>query len=336
MTSLSERIAALQQKTQTSPKSSPHSSPRANDGMAITAKVNLKERIATFEKRGGMPIPRGSFGLGAPPSTSHSPSRELYGNRIIRASSSKLSSPKALPLRQRCVSTSNINFSASRRPSIGSSDTQSLFDGDSDSASYLSRSPRDSQLSLESPDDVSGEAHQDEPDMPSPGLDIVTESPPLVNVQSTDPPSIIIDTPPIDGPIPEDIALNADPCLPGAASGPEAIHSSSLSTELPSHTHSPDTPSISMTCTIQTSPSDRLETACPPPPIFDVTSTTVLSSAEITPSKLPEAPPIVPLKNLPPRSKSKSKRLIPGWYDDESDEDDEGGWGSVVITTRRY
>ncbi|KZT39251.1 hypothetical protein SISSUDRAFT_660505 [Sistotremastrum suecicum HHB10207 ss-3] len=175
MTSLSERIAALQQKTQTSPKPSPHSSPRANDGMAITAKVNLKERIATFEKRGGMPIPRGSFGLGAPPSTSHSPSRELYGNRIIRASSSKLSSPKALPLRQRCVSTSNINFSASRRPSIGSSDTQSLFDGDSDSASYLSRSPRDSQLSLESPDDVSGEAHQDEPDMPSPGLDIVTE-----------------------------------------------------------------------------------------------------------------------------------------------------------------
>jgi len=43
----------------------------------------LRDRIAKFEKKGGVPVPRGSFGLGAPPSADGPQRRgELYGNRI--------------------------------------------------------------------------------------------------------------------------------------------------------------------------------------------------------------------------------------------------------------
>ena len=43
----------------------------------------MKDKIAKFERKGGVPVPRGSFGLGAPPAT-EGPKRqgELYGNRI--------------------------------------------------------------------------------------------------------------------------------------------------------------------------------------------------------------------------------------------------------------
>lgn len=43
----------------------------------------MKDRIAKFERKGGVPVPRGSFGLGAPP-TGEGLKRqgELYGNRI--------------------------------------------------------------------------------------------------------------------------------------------------------------------------------------------------------------------------------------------------------------
>ncbi len=43
----------------------------------------LRDKIAKFEKKGGVPVPRGSFGLGAPPSADGPRRRgELYGNRM--------------------------------------------------------------------------------------------------------------------------------------------------------------------------------------------------------------------------------------------------------------
>jgi len=42
---------------------------------------SLRSKIAKFESKGGVPIPRGSFGLGAP-ADGQSASREMYGNRI--------------------------------------------------------------------------------------------------------------------------------------------------------------------------------------------------------------------------------------------------------------
>ena len=45
--------------------------------------TGFRDKIAKFERKGGVPVPRGRFGLGAPP-TSEGPRRqgELYGNRI--------------------------------------------------------------------------------------------------------------------------------------------------------------------------------------------------------------------------------------------------------------
>lgn len=98
---LKDRIAALQQRAAsnnpsagtpapisipTSSSSSLVSSPSASSNTGNA----LRDRIAKFEKKGGVPVPRGSFGLGAPP-PQQVPTREgdsarkkgeLYGNRI--------------------------------------------------------------------------------------------------------------------------------------------------------------------------------------------------------------------------------------------------------------
>lgn len=43
----------------------------------------FRDKIAKFERKGGVPVPRGSFGLGAPPASDGPRKRgELYGNRI--------------------------------------------------------------------------------------------------------------------------------------------------------------------------------------------------------------------------------------------------------------
>ncbi|KZV85536.1 hypothetical protein EXIGLDRAFT_254979 [Exidia glandulosa HHB12029] len=84
---LSERIAKLQGKTTTaSPPSrtpSPGGSLAASDSPLARAGT-LRDKIARFEKKGGVPIPRGSFGLGAPPAHTAAPQRkgELYGIRV--------------------------------------------------------------------------------------------------------------------------------------------------------------------------------------------------------------------------------------------------------------
>ncbi|EJD02266.1 uncharacterized protein FOMMEDRAFT_21020 [Fomitiporia mediterranea MF3/22] len=113
---LKERIALLQQKANSS---SPHASGSATSGSAAAAGAGasalgspngsasssaanspagsgsaLRERIAKFEQKGGVPVPRGSFGIGAPPlqlEQTHEGSAarkrgELYGNRIASVS----------------------------------------------------------------------------------------------------------------------------------------------------------------------------------------------------------------------------------------------------------
>lgn len=79
---LKERIAALQQRNNAS-QSSNGLSP-SNSSHANPPRNTLREKIAKFEEKGGTPIPRGSFGLGAPPAEEGAvkKSRELYGNRI--------------------------------------------------------------------------------------------------------------------------------------------------------------------------------------------------------------------------------------------------------------
>ncbi|XP_006457762.1 hypothetical protein AGABI2DRAFT_114802 [Agaricus bisporus var. bisporus H97] len=97
---LKERIAALQHLSSTSnPPPSPSlstnndaSPSRQSPTTGVNANVKFREKIARFEKKGGVPVPRGSFGLGAPPLQDGHTKRqnELYGNRIpqpVRAAS---------------------------------------------------------------------------------------------------------------------------------------------------------------------------------------------------------------------------------------------------------
>ncbi|KAJ7736751.1 hypothetical protein DFH07DRAFT_927702, partial [Mycena maculata] len=75
--SLKERIAALQQREDAAQNSHlPVSSSNVANGGQLRAK------IAQFESKGGVPVPRGSFGLGAPPPAPPKPRTELYGNRM--------------------------------------------------------------------------------------------------------------------------------------------------------------------------------------------------------------------------------------------------------------
>lgn len=77
---LKERIAALQQKNAAS--STPTVTTTSSSGLPVGQPRSLRDKISQFEEKGGVPIPRGSFGLGAPPVSDGQRSRELYGNRI--------------------------------------------------------------------------------------------------------------------------------------------------------------------------------------------------------------------------------------------------------------
>ncbi|KAF8969582.1 hypothetical protein BDZ97DRAFT_207974 [Flammula alnicola] len=86
VTNLKERIAALEQRNAGNGASRP-TSPTAGAAPIISsvapAAPGFRDKIAKFERKGGVPVPRGSFGLGAPP-VAGGPRRqgELYGNRI--------------------------------------------------------------------------------------------------------------------------------------------------------------------------------------------------------------------------------------------------------------
>lgn len=85
-TNLKDRIAALQRLNNGASNNNLAPPPAA----ASSAQVNptrgsLRAKIAKFEQRGGTPIPRGSFGMGAPPPTEDGIAKkkgELLGNRV--------------------------------------------------------------------------------------------------------------------------------------------------------------------------------------------------------------------------------------------------------------
>ncbi|KDQ61226.1 hypothetical protein JAAARDRAFT_575929 [Jaapia argillacea MUCL 33604] len=80
---LKDRIAALQQRSVSGPSTSSANPPPSTKSNELP-RGNLRAKIAKFEQRGGTPVPRGSFGLGAPPMDDGGSKRrgELYGNRI--------------------------------------------------------------------------------------------------------------------------------------------------------------------------------------------------------------------------------------------------------------
>ena len=127
-TNLKERIAALEQRTtvnSTSSPSSPATSPVSTDANGSQSVGKLKDRIAKFERKGGVPVPRGSFGLGAPP-TGEGPKRqgELYGNRMqgkltpqyTGGSLASIGSFGSPPQRSFSTSILNGNFDDSHSP----------------------------------------------------------------------------------------------------------------------------------------------------------------------------------------------------------------------------
>ncbi|KAG2150706.1 uncharacterized protein EDB93DRAFT_1141604 [Suillus bovinus] len=116
---LKERIAALQQRN-VSP-SQQQTSQFISKNLPSSGTGCLRDKIAKFEEKGGIPVPRGSFGMGAPQLAENAPAKkrgELYGNRVQNmgkpggSPSSRSGSPLPtvddlpLPLpRKRCVST---------------------------------------------------------------------------------------------------------------------------------------------------------------------------------------------------------------------------------------
>ncbi|KAI0080502.1 hypothetical protein K474DRAFT_1566717, partial [Panus rudis PR-1116 ss-1] len=82
---LKDRIAALQQRSTSPEAHNHHTNTSAVPTAGRTANAgSLREKIATFEKQGAVPVPRGSFAFGAPPVDDGSSKRkgELYGNRV--------------------------------------------------------------------------------------------------------------------------------------------------------------------------------------------------------------------------------------------------------------
>ncbi|KAF9053150.1 hypothetical protein BJ165DRAFT_842088 [Panaeolus papilionaceus] len=136
-TNLRERIAAIEQKTAGNVPGSRATSPtpsNASNSSSFQPAPALKDKIAKFERKGGVPVPRGSFGLGAPP-TNDGPRRqgELYGNRM--------------PPPSRVVSSSATFNRFSRAASPGPS---SAFVSPNGSPTYASGEKRRS-VSLSSP-----------------------------------------------------------------------------------------------------------------------------------------------------------------------------------------
>ncbi|KIL67060.1 hypothetical protein M378DRAFT_326364 [Amanita muscaria Koide BX008] len=91
---LKDRIAALEQRTST-PPTPEASQPKPTGIPQLTNNVHLRDKIAKFERKGGVPVPRGRFGMGAPPIDSGKPKKqgELYGNRIPRIASASAARP---------------------------------------------------------------------------------------------------------------------------------------------------------------------------------------------------------------------------------------------------
>ncbi|KAG6888367.1 hypothetical protein C0992_008669 [Termitomyces sp. T32_za158] len=112
---LKERIAALEQRNVLPSSDRPLSPSIPLTPGAVPNSAGLRDRIAKFERKGGVPVPRGSFGLGAPPIAENAPLKrrgELWGNRIpgMRAVSGITSGPAGPPFNAgRVVSMPNLD-----------------------------------------------------------------------------------------------------------------------------------------------------------------------------------------------------------------------------------
>ncbi|KZP17871.1 hypothetical protein FIBSPDRAFT_864499 [Athelia psychrophila] len=124
---LKDRIAALQQRSVSAPIHAQPTSAALKSGAVSNAGPttgSLRSKIAKFESKGGVPIPRGSFGMGAPPEQAqgHSVSRELYGNRIggVNKPSGSLSrSGSPLPSSEESPGSTSPSGMGMRRLSTG-------------------------------------------------------------------------------------------------------------------------------------------------------------------------------------------------------------------------
>jgi len=114
---LRDRIAALETKSQSA---SPPQKPSASPSSLTRSPSKLRDKIARFEEKGGVPVPRGSFGLGAPPLQAASPQRkgELWGNRLP-----ELSRPNVVPSLHSHSSSQHIDDASPERPSVLDRDT---------------------------------------------------------------------------------------------------------------------------------------------------------------------------------------------------------------------
>lgn len=119
---LKDRIAALQQRNAGSSQDQKQGAALANGARATGS---LRDKIASFEKQGAVPVPRGSFGLGAPPVDDGSSRRrgELIGNRVpglsrpvapVPTHPSRATSPTGSPGRVRAASATIQSRASSR------------------------------------------------------------------------------------------------------------------------------------------------------------------------------------------------------------------------------
>ncbi|KAG8753258.1 hypothetical protein FRC14_006206 [Serendipita sp. 396] len=132
--SLKDRIAALGLDNQgpATPSSNAFSNTQASftygspaTGNSSTPLAGVRDKAARFESIGGVPVPRGSFGLGAPPAQ-YGPKKsgELYGNRIPSGSRS----PGGSPGRSLAEESGDPEFTRIRLRSIKSPDEFKHFE----------------------------------------------------------------------------------------------------------------------------------------------------------------------------------------------------------------
>ena len=155
---LKERIAAIEQLN-ASPKSRSES-PNPSGIPQLATNNALRDKIAKFERKGGVPVPRGRFGLGAPPADSGKPRKhgEMYGNRIPRAVSRGVPTTVGSQASRRSMSLS-VQFDYDSSSSFGSRSTSpcpSDYDGMSDGV----LSPDSSKMNFDQTEDPTSPVHE--------------------------------------------------------------------------------------------------------------------------------------------------------------------------------
>ncbi|TFK36379.1 hypothetical protein BDQ12DRAFT_686806 [Crucibulum laeve] len=126
---LKERIAALQQRN-ASVSYRATSPPPGSVPSTVQSAGGLREKIEKFERKGGVPVPRGRFGLGAPPPTEGQSRRqgELYGNRI--PAPARNASGSGIPPLSRSGSPSGRATPSDKRRSFSLSQVEYDYTGD--------------------------------------------------------------------------------------------------------------------------------------------------------------------------------------------------------------